>query len=283
MLVGMSIRTLLIVALISSISACGGDDPDPDPDPVDPTDVVFGDTALVVVVNPQINDATNQNVAEPGSLFDGIELTSDDGVTTLTADTGIAILDDLTPGIRTIAVVGDTIDASFTVTMGAGELREIALAVEGTSATVMVEIDYKSDQVAELDPSMTNEQVNEALRVSDQVVFFASGLYAGDLDFSGSRITLFGEGVLGGEVTIDGNVTMSGSDSRLRGTLVTGDVDVPASGCGISFSQVDGSLLVEGSDATLLSNAMCGSTEVDASGVIALGNAGLTPISAGCL
>jgi hypothetical protein len=31
-------------------------------------------------------------------------------------------------------------------------------------------------------------------------------------------------------VTIDGNVTVNGSNNRFRGALVTGDLDVPGSG-----------------------------------------------------
>ena len=54
---------------------------------------------------------------------------------------------------------------------------------------------------------MNNAEVNAVLAVSDRVVFFNGGNYVGDLTFGGSRVTLFGEGVLGGKVSLEGNMT----------------------------------------------------------------------------
>lgn len=90
-------------------------------------------------------------------------------------------------------------------------------------------VDYKADQVFEVSPTMTNAEVNDVLKVSARVVFLAGGTYQGDLDFSGSRITLFGEGVLGGSVILDGNVIVTGSESRIRGAEITGTLMMPAS------------------------------------------------------
>jgi hypothetical protein len=93
---------------------------------------------------------------------------------------------------------------------------------------------------------MTRTQVNSVLKASDRVVFFASGHHTGDIDFAGSRVTLFGEGALGGRVVIDGNVTVSGSNSRIRGTQITGNLTISASGVGLSFSRVDGTAHLDG-------------------------------------
>jgi hypothetical protein len=257
-------------------AACGGGDEEG----IDPTDVRFGDTALVVTVNPAINDGNKRSVAAPGTARGGIKLRSDDGIADTTGTDGIAVLAPLTAGTRTITVSGGGIDASFTVTMGAGELREVAVAAQDTRAQVMVNIDYKSARTVELSPAMTSAQVNAALGVSDSLVFLAGGVYSGDLDFSGSRVTLFGEGVLGGTVTIQGNVRMSGSDSRIRGARITGTLTVPASGTGLSFSRVDGTTTVTGSDATLLANALCGNASITGSGSLAVGNGGVPPTAA---
>lgn len=269
----------LLASLLVASTACGSDgggggEPDAGNNP---TEVNFGDTVLVVVVNPVVNDANASNVAEPGTARAGVTLTSDDDVTATTDATGIAVLGPLTAGARTITVSGADLTGSFSVMMGDGELHEIALAAEAERADVMVEIDYKSDQVTEITSDMSNDAVNEALAVSDTVVFFAGGVYEGDLDFSGSRVTLFGEGVLGGEVVIDGNVVISGSDSRIRGTQITGDLTVPASGIGLSFSRVDGNTTSDGSDATFLSNALCGTVDITGSGSVALDNLGAPP------
>ncbi len=248
-------------------------------DEVNPTDVKFGDTALVVVVNPAINDANKHSVPQPGAPRAKIVIESDDGVTDSTGDDGIAVLAPLTAGARTFTVKGSGIDASFTVTLTAGALREIALAADGGTAQVMLDIDYKTDRVVELTPDMPNSAVNDALKVSDRVVFLKGGTYTGDLDFGGSRVTLFGEGVLGGTVTVMGNVTMSGSDSRVRGTHITGDLTIPASGTGVSFSRIDGTVNATGSDTTMLANALCGAETISGSGSFVVGNAGAAPVT----
>ena len=271
-------RTVALAAIAAAgLGACAGDGDD-DGDGNDPTSVQFGDTALVVVVNPAVNEANDEEMPEPGPARAGLELSTDDGAATVTGASGIAVLGPLEPGARTVRVLGDGVDASFSVELAAGELREIALAVEGERAEVMVEIDYRSEQLVELDPSMSNEAVNGALAVSDTVVFFRGGIYAGDLDFSGSRVTLFGEGLLGGEVLLDGDVLISGSDSRVRGAEITGSLTVPASGVGVSFSRIDGLLSADGSDATFLASEMCGGANISGSGSIVLGNAGAAPL-----
>jgi hypothetical protein len=256
------------------VAACGNDDPTTG---IDPTDVRFGDTALVVVVNPAVNDANRDPLPEPGTTRGGIVLTSDDGIADTTDADGIAVLAPLTAGTRTISVSSG---GSFTVVIADGELRELALAADATGAEVMLEIDYKTDDVVELSPAMPSGEIAAALAVSDRVVFLAGGVYVGDLDFSGSRVTLFGEGVLGGTVTLDGNVTMSGSDSRIRGAHIIGDLSIPASGTGLSFSRVDGNFDATGSDTTLLANELCGGDAITGSGSIVVGNAGAAPLAA---
>jgi hypothetical protein len=271
-----SCRGLVGFFLAIVVVGCGGGGDDG----VDPTDVRFGDTALVVVLNPVVNDANDAPVPAPGTVRAGVELRSDDGVASTTGADGIAVLAPLAPGLRTITVTGGGLDASFTVTLAAGDLLEVALAADGTTAQTMIELDYKSDQYTEIMPAMTIAEVNSALAVSDTVVFIRGGVYAGDVDFSGSRVTLFGEGALGGQVTLQGNVTMSGSDSRIRGATITGTLAVPASGTGLSFSRVTGAVAAEGSDTTLLANALCGGATVTGSGALVVGNAGIAPATA---
>ena len=276
-------RSFVPALLVFGLVACGGDDGGGGPDASLPTDVKFGDTALVIVLNPVVNDANDRNVAMPGTARTGVTFTSDDGVSAMTDASGIAVLAPLTAGARTITATGTGAAGTINVMMAAGELREIAVASEGTTSSIMVNLDYKSNRVTEVNPTMTLTEVNNALKVSDQVVFFKSGSYTGDIDFSGSRVTLFGEGVLGGTVTLVGNVTISGSNSRIRGTTITGSLTAPASGIGLSFSRVNGALNAAGSDATFLKNALCGAVTITGSGSYALDNAGAAPVAPACL
>lgn len=267
----LSILTVLLVA-------CGGSSSSA-PDANDPANIPFGTTAIVVVVNPVINDANAHTVPAPGTVRAGVTLTTDDHVTATTDATGIAILAPVTAGARTITVSGAGVTGSASVMIASGALLELALATDASSAQIMVQVDYKTDQAVQVMPTMTNSQVNDVLKVSDRVVFFAGGHYTGDLDFSGSRVTLFGEGALGGRVFLDGNVTVSGSDSRIRGTEISGNLTVPASGVGLSFSRVNGTTTSMGSDGRLLANALCGTESVTGSGTIVVGNTGMPPVA----
>lgn len=270
-----SSTSLLLVLLV----ACGGSSSSGTPDAQDPTQIPFGTTAIVVVVNPTINDANAHTVPAPGTARAGVTLTTDDHVTATTDANGIAVLAPVTAGARTITVSGSGVSGTFTEMAAQGTLREVALSATATQAQVMLDVDYKSDQAVHVSPTMTNAQVNDVLKVSDRVVFFEGGTYTGDLDFSGSRVTLFGEGVLGGRVEIMGNVTVSGSNSRIRGTHITGNLTMPASGIGLSFSRVDGTTTSMGSDGMLLASALCGSDTVSGSGTYVLGNSGIAPIT----
>jgi hypothetical protein len=83
-----------------------------------------------------------------------------------------------------------------------------------------------------------------------------------------------------GTVELRGNVTVSGSESRIRGAHITGDLVLPASSAGLSFSRVDGALAASGSDATLLANALCGSEAITGSGAVVAGNQAPPPLPA---
>jgi len=268
-------RFILLCALLSACGDSGSDTPDASM----PTDVPFGTTAIVVVVNPAINTANAKTVPAPGAIAAGVTLTTDDNVTATTGADGIAVLAPVTPGLRTITVSGAVAGGTFTVMIADRTLREVALATDAGRAQGMVNVDYKADQAIELNPTMSNADVNAALASSDRVVFLKGGRYQGDLNFSGSRVTLFGEGVLGGQVILEGNITVTGSDSRLRGAQITGNLTIPASKVGLSFSRVDGTTTSQGSDGMLLANGLCGAETISGSGTTVVGNAGAPPLT----
>ena len=94
---------MLAAVLVFAVAGCGGGGGS---STTTPTDVKFGDTALVVVVNPVVNDANLRSVATPGQARANVRLTSDDGITATTSASGIAVLSPLTAGARTISVSG---------------------------------------------------------------------------------------------------------------------------------------------------------------------------------
>jgi hypothetical protein len=264
---------------LTLLVACGSSSATP-PDASDPSSIPFGTTAIVVVVNPTINTANARSIAMPGGARPGVTVTSDDHVVATTDATGVAVLAPVTAGNRTLTISGGGATGTISVMIASGALLELAVASDPNGAQTMVQVDYKTDQAVHVSPTMTNADVNNLLKTSDQVVFFAGGHYTGDLDFSGSRVTLFGEGLLGGKVFLDGNVTSSGSNNRIRGSHITGNLTIPASGVGLTFSRVDGTTTSMGSDGMLLANAMCGTETVTGSGTLVVGNAGMAPITA---
>ena len=68
-------RLLPCLALVSALlaSACSDDTSD------DPTEVVLGETTLIVVVNPRVNTLNSASLTAPGSRRDGVTVSIEDG------------------------------------------------------------------------------------------------------------------------------------------------------------------------------------------------------------
>jgi len=265
--------SLLLLVLLAG--ACDGEGSG-----IDPTDVRFGETVLLVIVNPVVNDANRGLVPTPGLVRAGVEVRSDDGPSGMTGPDGIAVLARLSSGVRTIEVEGGGIAASFQLLVGRGALREVALAAEGQRAEVMVDASYSPEGIVEVSPETPTAEINAALHVDDGLVFLTAGTYPGDLDVSASRATVISEGILGGKVTLQGNVTISGASSRIRGARVMGNLSIRAGDTGLSFSRVDGMATAAGGNMTLLANAFCGTAAITGSVSYVVGNSGIAPTTA---
>jgi hypothetical protein len=273
---GRAVPTMLLLTVL----ACGGDGP------TDPPDAVYGETTVVYVLNPVVNDVNAVTVPASGTTRTGVDVAVTGGPSGTTGSTGDLALAPIPTGARAVSFSDGSSTGQLTLDIAEGDLREIAVALNGAGAGSMADVRYIfGGTVVEISPTMTIAQVNAELARSNLIVFLRAGTYTGDLNFSGSNVTLFGEGSQGGTVVLNGNVTVSGSGNRLRGARINGSLTVVGSGAGISYSRVDGALNVEGSNAVLLSNSFCGTVAVTGSGVLALGNAGLSPIpasSGGC-
>jgi hypothetical protein len=231
-------------------------------------------------MNPVVNGVNAAAVPAPGSSRSGVNITVTSGPSGTTGTTGELVLAPLTAGVRPVSFSAGAATGELSLDIAQGDLREIAVALDGSGAGEMADVRYAfGGTVVEITPAMTIAQVNSELAGSNRIVFLRAGTYQGDLNFSGSSVTLFGEGSRGGTVTINGNVTVSGSFNRLRGARITGNLSVPGSDAGISYTSVTGTLNLDGSNAVLLNNAFCGTATVSGSGLLALGNAGLAPLA----
>lgn len=270
-----TIRALGATTLLLAFGACGDDD-----GPTGPTGIRYGETALVFLVNPIVNDINSAVVTTPDTIRSGVDVLVPLGPSDDSDSAGVAVLVPMPAGEQTVRFTRDTLSDEVGFDIAARDLRDVAVAFTPAGASVMTDVLYEfGGEVVEVGPNTSIDDVNSALSRSNVIVFFRRGVYHGDLAFSGSNVTLFGEGSIGGMVTIDGNVTVNGSGNRIRGTHVTGSLTVPASGFGISFSRVDGALAVSGSSAVFLNNTFCGEdVSISASVVTALGNRGLAPL-----
>lgn len=270
-----------VALLAGTLAGCGDDDI------TDPTSVELGETSFVFVVNPTVNDANEDSVAASGPNRGGVDISFQDGPSGTTGADGVSVFAALDSGTHSVSFDdGEGNTGQLSLTLNARDLREVAVALTDSGATEMANIPYEFDgEVVEITSDMSVSDVNDALANSNRIVFVRGGTYTGDINFSGSNVTLFGEGPEGGNVTLDGDVTVDGSANRLRGARITGHLSVPGSDAGISFSSVQDSLVVDGSDAVLINNAFCGTITIEGSGTVALGNAGMAPVpepSEGC-
>lgn len=274
------LRSLASVALIGPVAlACGGET-------TTAPEVEFGETTFVVLVNPAVNDDNQAAMPETGSARSGVSVSVVGGPSGSTDANGIVALSPVTLGSKAVSLSGGGTSGQVTLDIADQDLREVAVALSSGTATEMARVVYAfGGTVVEVTPSMSMQQINDELAKSNQIVFFRSGTYSGDLTFSGSRVTAFGEGHTGGTVTLNGDVIVSGSHNRIRGINVTGNVSVPGSDAGLSFNRFGGSFEMAGSNSVLINNRFCGASSptISGGGNTMLGNSGLPPLAqTGC-
>ena len=268
---------LCCILLLVLAAACGP--------AADPTDIQLGETTLIGWVNPRVNDINQALVAQPGTTRAGVSVRAQGGPGATTDANGIAVLSPIPSGSnQQFLLSGGGFSGDLFLNITAKDLREVAVALDGSGSHIMADVRYAfGGQVVEVNPAMTVTEINSALNGSNQIVLFTGGDYTGDYTFNGSNVTLFGEGASGGRVTLNGNITVSGSFNRIRGTRINGTLAVNGSDFGLTSSRVTGTTLVDGSDALLIDNDFCATVTVTGSGSVVLENSGLAPIAAtGC-
>src|SRR5688500_19436316 len=74
--------------------ACGGDGP------TNPPDVAYGETTVVYVMNPVVNDVNAATVPTPGSSRSGVDIAVTGGPSGTTGSDGELVLAPLTAGVK---------------------------------------------------------------------------------------------------------------------------------------------------------------------------------------
>jgi hypothetical protein len=134
-------------------------------------------------------------------------------------------------------------------------------------------------QVVSVDAGMPPGQIAAVLNSANTIVLVQGGTYVGDLAFTAANVVLFGEDENGGEVTINGNVTVNGPGNRIRNARINGSLQVTGNGFGMSFSQVRDAVRVAASSSVFLQNRLCDGGVFTGPAHSLLGNEGLSPVA----
>lgn len=259
----------LAAAAALILCACGGSDPD----------TPFGETAIIVVVNPAENDG---NTAAPptfaGTVLGGVEVDADPGGGDTTDDTGLGVILDLEAGDTDL--VFDDGPALPLAIAGDGDVYDVAVAYDGDQVGAYPGFPIHYAVGGEVIVIGSDEDATDALTTDDTIVFFEDGIHAGDLLIQAENVILFGEGFAEHSVVVDGNVTVRGGNVRIRGVTITGDLIVDGNNFGMSFSVVQGQTQLNGQAISFLRNVFCNGAAVPSSNAALYDNLGLAPFAA---
>jgi hypothetical protein len=251
------------------VLACGGNDPD----------TPFGETAIIVVVNPEENDGNTE--ALPGfvaDIYGGVDVDADPGGADTTDDTGLAVLHDLDPGDLDLVFDGDA-SLPFTI-VAEGDVYDVAVAYDGDQVGLYSGFPIRYSIGGQIIEIPIDADPTDALSEDDQIVFFEDGIHVGDLLIQGSNVIVFGEGFAEHSVVIDGNLEVRGTNVRIRGVTITGDLSVWGNQFGMSFGVVQGATQLNGQAISFLRNVFCNGANVPSSNAALYDNLGLAPFSA---
>jgi hypothetical protein len=244
-------------------------------------DLPFGDTAVVVVVNPVINDGNTVDVpvAYDETIVEGVAVDGVPGDDDISDPEGFAVLDALEVG--DLEILFDGGPAVALVVAQQGDVMDLAVAYNGDAvepfANFPIVYGVGAD-IVEFDTDADPTAVADALSTDSNIVFFEDGVYVGDLLVTGDNVIFFGEGFTERDVVIDGSVEVRGTGVRIRGFTITGDLDVHGNTFGMSFGVVYGNTAILGNSVSFLANHFCATVNVPSSSAALLHNYGLPPL-----
>ncbi|WP_426752320.1 hypothetical protein [Myxococcus sp. Y35] len=233
----------------------------------------FGEvTSAVVLVNPVINQGSSTSI-EPGGARSGVAFRAEDLPVVETDASGMALVEHLPTG--TVTLDFDPGTYSFQVSQEK-ELYDLALSYrDGTVQALFPPVRYPlGGTVVELEPG---ESIAQAAASDGTILLLKEGSYPGDFELRAEGVLIFGawsptEGPLS---IIEGDVTVLGGSSRMRGVHVNGRLTSNANGFSMAFSDI-ASATITGNGVTLLRNRFTsGQATVPSTNAILVDNLGI--------
>jgi hypothetical protein len=271
----------LAFCFLALVAACGSDDED-DEKKQNP-DQPFGATAIVVVVNPEVNTANASPVpTELGTDRNDIAVDAQPGGAATTDATGLAVIEDQLDAGDLSLEFGGGPTLPFTI-VSDGDVYDLAVGYSGTEVAAFENFPIRypvGGDILEFNESSDPADVTDALATDNNIVFFKNGSFNGDLTIAGDSVIFFAEGFTERQVVIEGSVEVKGTGVRVRGFDIKGDVTVAGNEFGMAFTIVRGTTSITGNGAAFLRNTFCGSVNVPSSNASLLDNEGVEPIAA---
>jgi hypothetical protein len=275
----MRARSLAALLVACATAACGGDDEEAKK--ANNPDQPFGETAIIVIANPVVNTGHTTPVpSNLGTEREGIVVDAEPGGAGTTDATGLTVIDDgLAKGALSLAFSKGP-SLPFTIVED-GDVYDLAVAYDGSTVSAFDNFPIRyavGGQILEFDSSSDPALVTDALATDGNIVFFKQGSFESDLLIQGSNVVFFGEGFTKGQVEIRGSVEVKGTNVKIRGFDIAGNITVAGNGFGMSFTLVRGTTAITGNAAAFLRNAFCGAVTVPSSNASLLDNDGLDPL-----
>jgi hypothetical protein len=263
------IRVAQLGVLVFAASACGGSDSSSEA-----AQPLFGEeTTAVVIVNPVINENSTTDVV-PGSARAGIHVgIADGGPSTITDDTGLAVLIDIPVGELELEV-GDGV--VLLDVREEGELYDVVVSLrDGEAQHIIPPVRYPiGGDIIEL----RDGDSLEAAIANDVVIFLGPGRYRSDFELRSENVLIFGswDPVRGPLAVLEDDFAVLGEPNRIRSVALEGIVTSRANQLSMSFSYLEGADLT-GEGVSLIRNRFADEAEttVPSSDAVLVDNDGI--------
>ncbi|QCK15241.1 hypothetical protein DCC35_11030 [Mangrovivirga cuniculi] len=209
--------TYLFALLILIITSCSSDDEGQTPN-AGGSD--FGQiTSAVIIVNPVINEGSTTTI-KSATQRDSVLITTSGAPNETTDSTGVAVIKGLPTGTNTLEF--PTGNTGFDV-IQEKELYDVVVSYTDTGVVQIIPpVRYPIGGDVIFVNNAT--ELTNAVSKDNSIVFMNPGIYEGDISIPATDVIIFGywDQEEGSQSIITGNVTVNGSNVRMRGVTVNG-------------------------------------------------------------